>query len=76
MHSQRGRWERVKNYRKAAQSYQKACDLNKGLGCSSLGLLYENGYGVKQNCRKAKQLYQKACSLGISFGCKQLKKFQ
>jgi TPR repeat protein len=29
--------------------YQKACDLNLGVSCSQLGLMYEEGKGVKQD---------------------------
>ena len=56
-------------YQKAAQLYQKACDSGNARGCSNLGVLYENGQGVKQDYQKAAQLYQKACDSGNAEGC-------
>ncbi|WP_241091354.1 SEL1-like repeat protein [Campylobacter showae] len=38
-----------------------ACDDGELSSCHSLGLLYTNGQGVKQDYQKAIQLYQKAC---------------
>ena len=52
------------DYQKAAQLYQKACDSGSAMGCSNLGVLYEDGQGVKQNYQKAAQLYQKTCDGG------------
>ena len=57
------------DYQKAAQLYQKACDSGNARGCSNLGVLYENGQGVKQDYQKAAQLYQKACDSGNAEGC-------
>ena len=57
------------DYQKAAELYQKACDGKVALGCSDLGVLYENGQGVKQNFSTAKQYYGKACDLGFQLGC-------
>jgi hypothetical protein len=37
--------------------------LNDGNGCFNLGLLYEEGRGVKQDDFKALKFYQKACDL-------------
>ena len=37
------------DYQKAAELYQKACDSGEAFGCTSLGFLYENGQGVRQN---------------------------
>ena len=57
------------DYQKAAQLYQKACDSGEAGGCFGLGLLYQNGQGVRQNFSTAKQYYGKACDLGIQKGC-------
>ena len=44
--------------------------LYDGLGCVNLGLLYEDGKGVKQDYRKAKLYYEKACrNLNEALGC-------
>jgi TPR repeat protein len=32
---------------KALKFYQKACDLNLGVSCSQLGLMYEEGKGPR-----------------------------
>ena len=32
---------------KAVEYYQKACGLDDGEGCSHLGLMYQQGQGVK-----------------------------
>ena len=57
------------DYQKAVQLLQKACDSREAVGCFGLGLLYQNGQGVRQNFSTAKQYYGKACDLGIQKGC-------
>ena len=57
------------DYQKAAELYQKACDSGEARGCSNLGVLYDEGQGVKQDYQKAAQLYQKGCDEGNSLGC-------
>ena len=57
------------DYQKAVQLLQKACDSGEALGCLSLGYLYQNGQGVRQDCQKVAQLYQKACDSGEIGGC-------
>ena len=44
------------DYQKAAELYQKACDGGEALGCGSLGHLYTEGHGVKQDYQKATEL--------------------
>ena len=56
------------DYQKAAELWQKACDSGEAWGCAILGVLYQNGQGVKQNYQKAAQLYQKACDSGDALG--------
>ena len=56
------------DYQKAAELWQKACDSGEAWGCAILGVLYQNGQGVKQNYQKAAQLYQKACDGGSAVG--------
>ncbi|OUT09261.1 tetratricopeptide repeat protein [Campylobacter concisus] len=62
------------DYQKAAQLYQKACDSGQAVGCSNLGVSYQNGQGVKQNFSTAKQYFGKACDLGLQLGCDDYKK--
>ena len=59
---------------KAAELYQKACDSGNAVGCLSLGFLYENGQGVRQNFSTAKEYYGKACDLGLQLGCDDYRK--
>ena len=49
--------------------YQKSCDLKNGMGCDNVGVLYNNGQGVKQNKNTAKWYYGKACDFGYQEGC-------
>ncbi len=42
------------------QLYKKACDLNNGFGCRSLGWLYENGHGVEEDQEKAFSISSKS----------------
>jgi len=62
--------ETKQDYSKAAQLWQKACDLGDARSCNGLGLLYHNGQGVRQDYYKAAQLYQKACEGGSKYSCK------
>ena len=47
-------------------NYEKACNLNSGLGCSSLGVLYYYGYGVKQD-RSSEQANRIQALLGDKY---------
>lgn len=53
---------------KAVEQFSKSCDLGKG-SCVFLGVLYQEGKGVKQDYAKARELYKKYCDLGNSKGC-------
>lgn len=57
------------DYQKAAQLFQKACDGGNAGDCNNLGVLYENGLGVRQDYQKATEFYQKACDGGDAVGC-------
>ncbi len=57
------------NGAKAAELFQKACDNNYSPGCINLGVIYSNGYGVKQDKAMAAKLYTKACELDATKGC-------
>ena len=45
---------------------EKACNMNSGLGCGSLGDYYAEGEGGEPDYSKAKSYYEKACKLGAS----------
>ncbi|WP_277297271.1 tetratricopeptide repeat protein [Succinatimonas hippei] len=51
------------------ENYQKACDLNDGVGCTLLGNSYYSGNGVKQDYFKANEYFKKACDLNYGGGC-------
>src|SRR5574344_645866 len=59
-------------YTEAFPYCEKACNLNEGNGCHNLGVLYNNGYGVKQDYQQAKTYYEKACNLNEGKGCYKL----
>ena len=61
-----------KDYKKAAQLYEKACDGGIMDGCNSLGLAYGDGKGVSKDVYKAALLFQKACDGGEMAGCTNL----
>ena len=48
---------------------KKACDGGNIDGCYNLGILYEEGKGVRQSSSKAKGFYGKACDGGDANGC-------
>ena len=43
------------------------------MGRISIGALYSNGKGVKQNYLNAKKLFKKACDSNYTFACKNIK---
>ena len=45
-------------------------------GCGSLGFMYYNGDGVRQNKLLAKEYVGKACDLGDEESCKIYKKWR
>lgn len=56
-------WEDLEiNYDEAAVYQEKACSGGSVEGCTSLGLLYADGQGVKKDLNKALALWQKACN--------------
>ena len=59
----------AKLYTEAVPYCEKACNLNNGLICGVLGILYAEGQGVRQNYQQAKTYYEKACNLNEGLGC-------
>lgn len=37
--------------------------------CHNLGILYDNGYGVKQDPSKALHIWEKSCAGGMKYSC-------
>jgi len=58
-----------RDYAKAKELYEKACDADFGKACTNLGFMYEHGNGTKKDKAKAKELYEKACKLDNKMGC-------
>ena len=57
---------------RAAQIWQKACEVGEARGCVRLGFLYHSGKGVEQDDTKAGKFYEKACDAGELSGCDSL----
>jgi len=57
-----------KDLKKAQEFYQRACDLNNGVGCNNLAtILYKTG--KKNDLKKVENLLLKACNLNSMEGC-------
>ena len=56
----------------AVELYKKECFGGNLDGCSNLGIMYENGKGVKEDLGRAVRLYTKACDGGNPDGCSNL----
>lgn len=60
------------DYKKAAKHFKLACDGGDTVACSSLGVFYANGWGVKKDHSKALEAYKKACDGGDVISCNEL----
>ena len=58
------------DFKSATTLFKKACDAGDAKGCHNLGVLYDDGRGVKQDYFKASTFYKKACDGGDADGCK------
>ena len=54
------------------KSLEKDCNGGNAGACVDLGLMYDNGEGVKQDYKKAVEFFQKACDGGDAAGCHNL----
>ncbi len=63
---------KISDFTKAAEYYEKGCELKEGAACNNLGVLYESGQGVKQNFSKAAEYYKKGCELKEGKACNNL----
>jgi len=59
-----------KNYFRAVEFYQKACDLGNGSACRKLAWMHARGLGTKADSSKAYEYLKKACDLGEEEACK------
>ncbi len=56
----------ARDYKKAAELYTKAADMDEVDAMFSLGVLYHHGDGVTKNLSKALELYTQAASKGLA----------
>ncbi len=63
---------KAKNYTQGAVHFETACGGGNGKGCTYLGYLYENGFGVNEDLGRAAQLYRRGCDRGSLTGCQNL----
>ena len=56
----------------AAALFQRACDGDNPLGCTSLGVLYASGHGVTLDLTRAAALFKRGCDAGYAGGCEAL----
>ena len=50
------------NYKEAARLLKVTCDIGDPMACNNLGIMYNNGYGVKKDITKAVSCYKYACN--------------
>jgi TPR repeat protein len=55
----------VQDYAKAANLYQRGCDMDEPYSCAQLANLYRKGRGVPLDAEKARQILGRAQSLGF-----------
>ena len=60
----------AKNYEKAKELWQKACDSKDARACFNLGMFYNEGQGITKDYQKAKEFFEKGCDGGDALGCK------
>lgn len=53
-----------KDYKKAVELFDKACDGGIADGCNNLGHMYANGKGVKMDMTRAMGYARRACDAG------------
>lgn len=57
------------DYIKALELLEKVCTDGNGEACSSAGVMYDEGQGVKEDNMKAIEFYSQACKLKNKDGC-------
>jgi TPR repeat protein len=57
---------------KARRMFQESCDAGRAVGCSNLGRIYLDGFGVPPDAAKAAEFYDKACGLNDAISCSNL----
>jgi TPR repeat protein len=57
------------DHARSFRNAKRACDKDHPLGCSLLGLHYQDGLGVAWNPARAVEVYEQACRHGSGSGC-------
>ncbi len=58
-----------KDYKKAVELYNKACDGGVADGCNNLGYMYTHDKGVKRDMTRATGYFRRACDAGSWVAC-------
>ena len=61
-----------KDYSKAKDFFEKACEAKSGDGCYALGEMYAKGIGVEKDFVKSQYLFDLACQRGSRKGCSKM----
>jgi TPR repeat protein len=61
-----------RDWPRAAQYNELACEYGYPVGCNSLGLAYRDGHGVTADPVRAMDLFAKSCDGGSALGCASL----
>ena len=64
-----------KDYKKAVELHNLACNYGNMGSCGHLGYLYENGFGINRSTRYAETLYIDSCTNGYAWACYKLGEF-
>ncbi|ALM81436.1 hypothetical protein APV63_07450 [Helicobacter pylori] len=64
-----------KDFTRAKEYFEKACELNEALTCTLVGEFYRDGEGVAKDLKKAFEYSAKACELNDAKGCYALAAF-
>lgn len=63
-------YEKLQDYQNAKDMYEKACArVRSPEACNALGLMYDKGYGVRQDYLQAQSLYIKSCKKKYANAC-------
>lgn len=65
-----------KDYPKALELFEKACERGEMYGCKVLGDMYYKGESVEKDYLKAIQFIEKACNNGLKRECEMLRDIQ
>lgn len=57
------------DYAKVKESFEDACKSGDKTSCSNLGVMYQNGWGIKQDISKGESFLYSACEAGDELGC-------